>query len=80
MKDYFDIKNQRNTKIILDLLRKNKQMKRTEIYKEVMKIRLINDKKKINYQVVCRDVSRLLKANLIKVVSGGQRSQVLSLS
>ena len=80
MKDYFDIKNQVNTKIILDLLRKNKQMKRTEIYKQVMKLRLDRDKKKINYQVVCRDVSRLLKAKLIRVVSGGQRSQVLSLS
>lgn len=75
-----NIKKQVNNEIIIELLQKNKQLSRSQIYKKVLEIREKRDGVKINYQVICRDITRLLKQNIIKVVSGGPRSQILSLS
>lgn len=75
-----NIKKQVNNEIIIQLLQKNKYLSRSKIYKKVLQIREKKDGVKINYQVVCRDVSRLLKNEIIKVVSGGPRSQILSLN
>ena len=76
---YADIKKQVNAKRVLELLKKNGKMRRSDIYQEVLDIRKREDNKNITYQVICRDVQRLLDHNLIKIVSGGKRSQVLSL-
>lgn len=76
---YADIKKQVNAKRVLELLKRNGKMRRSDVYREVLNIRKREDNKNIKYQVICRDVQRLLDHNLIKVVSGGKRSQVLSL-
>jgi hypothetical protein len=79
MSMYPNLKEQINTKLILTILKQKGKIRRSDIYQEVLKIRLKRDNKNITYQVVCRDIQRLLDANMIKIIDGGKRSQVLSL-
>lgn len=72
--------NQTNTKLIIYLLRKEKKMRRSDIYKKVIQLRRKRDNKSISYQVVSRDVQRLLDAKLIKIIGGGKRSQIISIN
>ena len=73
------IKNQKNVSLILEFLKKTKKIRRSDLYKEIMKLQKKKFGKATSYQVISRDVTRLLNENLIKVVDGGQRSQILSL-
>lgn len=79
MSMYPDLKVQVNTKLVLEILKKNGTMRRSDVYKEVLAMRRKKDNKSITYQVVARDVQRLLDANIIKRIGGGKRSQILSL-
>ena len=79
MSMYLNIREQVNTKLVLELLKKNGKIRRSDVYREVINLRKRKDDKNITYQVICRDVQRLLDHNLIKIISGGKRSQVLSL-
>lgn len=74
------IKNQKHTSLILDVLKENKKIRRGDLYKEVIKKQKIKHGKSTSYQTISRDVDRLLKKKSIKIVEGGQRSQILSLN
>lgn len=71
--------NQKNTSLILEVLEENKKIRRSDLYKEVMKKQKKKYGKYTSYQVISRDVSRLIKNNKIRVIEGGIRSQILSL-
>lgn len=75
---YEHIKNQKNTSLILEVLKKGK-IRRSDLYREVMKRQKQKYGKSSTYQVVCRDVSRLLNKKIIRAVDGGKRSQILSI-
>jgi hypothetical protein len=75
-----DIKKQKNTKIIISVLKEEHKIKRGDLYRKVMEKQLQKYNKKTTYQTISRDVERLLKMNIIKVIDGGPRSQILSLN
>lgn len=75
-----DIKEQKNTSLILGVIKENGKIRRGEVYKEVTKKQLQRYGTKTSYQTICRDVDRLLKKKIIKIVEGGKRSQILSLN
>jgi len=71
---------QKNTSLIIEVLKENKKIRRGDLYKEVMKKQKKKYGKSSTYQVVNRDVSRLLKKRIINVIEGGPRSQILTLN
>jgi len=76
---YPDIKKQKHTSLIIEVLKENSKIRRGDWYKEVMKKQKQKYGKTTTYQVISRDIERLLKKKIIKVISGGPRSQILSL-
>ena len=76
---YKNISNQKNTSLIIEVLKEKEKIRRSDLYKEVMKKHKQKYGKSSTYQVVNRDVSRLLENKIIRVIEGGQRSQILSL-
>ncbi len=74
------IKDQKHTSLILEVLKENKKIRRGDLYKEVMKKQKEKYRKSSTYQTISRDVDRLLRKKIIKVVEGGQRSQIISLN
>jgi len=74
-----EIIQQKNTSLIVEILKDNPKIKRGNLYKEVMKRQKEKYGKSTTYQVIARDVNRLIKSGIIKVVGGGPKSQVLSL-
>ncbi len=76
---YPDIKKQKHTSLIIEVLKENSKIRRGDLYKEVMKKQKQKYGKTTTYQVISRDIERLLKKKIIKVISGGPRSQILSL-
>lgn len=74
-----DINKQKHTSLIIDVLKQYKRIRRGDLYKEVMKKQKKRYGKPTSYQTISRDVDRLLRRRIIKVVDGGQRSQILSL-
>jgi len=73
------IEHQKHTSLIIEILKNKKKIRRSDLYKEVMKLQEKRHGKKTTYQVINRDVDRLLKREIIKIVDGGLRSQILSL-
>ena len=76
---YPPLQKQKNISLIIEVLKENGQIRRSDLYQEVMEKQKEKYGEKTSYQVISRDVSRLLKKNIIKVVKGGPRSQILSL-
>lgn len=76
---YPDIKKQKHTSLIIEVLKENPKIRRGDLYKEVMKKQKQKYGKTTTYQVISRDIERLLKKKIIKIISGGPRSQILSL-
>ncbi len=74
------IKDQKNISLILEVLRENRKMRRGDVYKEVMKKQKQKFSKISTYQVISRDIDRLKKENIIKVISGGPRSEILAIN
>ena len=77
---YDQITKQKNILLIIEVLKENKKIRRGDLYKEVMKKQKKKYNKSSTYQVISRDVDRLKNKKIIKVVSGGQRSQILTLN
>jgi len=77
---YEPVAKQKNASLILRVLKDMKSVRRSDLYKEVMKLQKRRYGRPTSYQVISRDVSRLLRNKLIKVVDGGVRSQILSLT
>lgn len=73
------IAKQKNALLILEVFKVKRMIRRSDLYKEVMKLQKKKYGKSTSYQVISRDVSRLLRKRLIIVVEGGTRSQILSL-
>ncbi|MBS3084438.1 hypothetical protein J4411_00820 [Candidatus Pacearchaeota archaeon] len=69
----------KNIPLILEVLRENKKIRRGDLYKEVMKKQEKKFGKATTYQVISRDIDTLKKRKVIKVISGGSRSEILSL-
>lgn len=74
------ITKQKNTSLILEVLKENNKIRRGDLYKEVMKKQKKKYGKSSTYQVISRDIDRLKNRKVIKVISGGQRSQILALN
>lgn len=74
------ITKQKNASLILEVLKENNKIRRGDLYKEVMKKQKKKYGKSSTYQVISRDIDRLKNKRIIKVVSGGQRSQILALN
>jgi hypothetical protein len=75
-----DIKKQKNVSLILEVLKENGKIRRGDLYKEVMKKQRHKFGKSSTYQVISRDIDRLKKGKIVKVVSGGSRSEILALN
>jgi len=75
-----DLKKQKNISLIIDALKKNNKIRRGDLYQEVMKKQKNKYGKSSTYQVISRDVDRLKKNKIIKVLSGGPRSEILALN
>lgn len=75
-----NLKNLKNVSLILEVLKENEKIRRGELYKEVMKKQKHKFGKSSTYQVISRDIDRLKKEKIIKVVSGGSRSEILKLN
>jgi len=75
-----NLAKQKNTLLIIEVLKHEGKKRRSDLYKEVMKKQKQKYGKHSTYQVISRDVSRLLDKKIIKVIDGGQRSQILSLN
>jgi len=73
------LNNCKNVPLIIKTLRKNKKIRRGDLYKEVMKKQKQIFGKPTTYQVISRDIDKLKKQRIIKVLSGGPRSEILSL-
>jgi hypothetical protein len=73
------LKNLKNIPLILEVLEENKKIRRGDLYKEVMKKQKKKFDKETSYQVISRDIDNLKKRKIIKVISGGARSEILSL-
>jgi len=69
----------KNIPLVLDVLKENKKIRRGDLYKEVMKKQKKKFGKETSYQVISRDIDNLKKKKIIKVISGGPRSEILSL-
>ena len=65
-----DLKKQKNISLIIDALKKNNKIRRGDLYQEVMKKQKNKYGKSSTYQVISRDVDRLKKNKIIKVLSG----------
>lgn len=74
-----NLNNLKNIPLILEVLRENKKIRRGDLYKEVMKKQKKKFGKGTTYQVISRDIDNLKKQKAIKVISGGSRSEILSL-
>jgi len=72
------IAKQKNASLILEVLKGKKRIRRSDLYREVMKLQKKKYGKATSYQVISRDVSRLLNKRIIRVSEGGVRSQILS--
>ena len=77
---YAYLKKQKNISLILEVLKENQKIRRGDLYKEVMKKQEQKFGKSSTYQVISRDIDRLKNKKMIKVISGGQRSQILTLN
>jgi hypothetical protein len=77
---YTRIEKQKNVVLILEVLKEDKKIRRGDLYKEVMKKQKQKYGKSSTYQVISRDIDRLKKKKIIKVISGGPRSQILTLN
>lgn len=75
-----EIKKQKNVALILEVLKENNKIRRGDLYKDVIKKQKKNFGKFTTYQVISRDIDRLKKKKIIKVISGGPRSEILSLN
>jgi len=73
------ITKQKHTALIIEVLKSKGKIRRSDLYKEVMEKQKKRYGKATTYQVVSRDVDRLLKKKIIQVVGGGARSSILSL-
>lgn len=73
------LNNLKNTPLIIEVLKENKKIRRGDLYKEVMNKQKRIFGKSTTYQVISRDIDKLKKEKTIKVVSGGTRSEILSL-
>lgn len=71
--------NPKNIPLIIEVLKENKKIRRGDLYKEVMNKQKQMFGKSTTYQVISRDIDKLKKEKIIKVVSGGTRSEILSL-
>lgn len=69
----------KNVPLILEVLKENKKIRRGDLYKEVMKKQKKKFGKETTYQVISRDIDNLKKQKVVKVISGGARSEILSL-
>jgi len=69
----------KNVPLILEVLRENEKIRRGDLYKEVMKKQKKKFGKETTYQVISRDVDNLKKQKVVKIISGGPRSEILSL-
>jgi hypothetical protein len=78
--DNVNLKKQKNVTLIIKVLEKEKQIRRVDLYKKVMKEQEKMFGKKTTYQVISRDVGRLIDNGFIKIVDGGLRSQIVELT
>lgn len=74
-----NLNNLKNMPLILEVLRENKKIRRGDLYKEVMKKQKKKFGKETTYQVISRDIDNLKKQKVIRIISGGSRSEILSL-
>jgi len=69
----------KNVPLIIEVLKENKKIRRGDLYVEVMKKQRKKFGKATTYQVIGRDIDHLKNKKVIKVISGGIRSEILSL-
>jgi len=69
----------KNIPLVIEVLKENKKIRRGDLYREVMKKQKKKFGKETTYQVISRDIDNLKKRKAIKVISGGPRSEILSL-
>ena len=69
----------KNIPLIIEVLKENKKIRRGDLYKEVMEKQKQKFHKISTYQVISRDIDNLKKQKIVKVISGGPRSEILSL-
>ena len=74
-----NLKKLKNVPLIIEVLNENKKIRRGDLYQEVKKKQIKKFGKATTYQVISRDVDYLKHNKIIKVVSGGSRSEILSL-
>ena len=74
-----NLKQLKNVPLILEVLKENKKIRRGDLYKEVIRKQKKKFGKETSYQVISRDIDNLKKKKVVKVVSGGARSEILSL-
>ena len=74
-----NFKKLKNVPLILEVLKENGKIRRGDLYKEVIKKQKRKFGKSTTYQVISRDIDHLKSAKVIKVISGGSRSEILSL-
>lgn len=74
------LEEQKHIKYIIETLGHQSKIRRSKLFKLVQEReeRLYN--KKPHYQTINRDIRRLIDKGFITVVSGGPRSQILTLS
>ncbi len=70
---------QKNASLIMEVLNSVEKIRRSDLYLEVNKKQKEKYGKATTYQVISRDVDRLIDYGVIKKISGGVRSSVLSL-
>ena len=70
----------KNISLIFSVIKDKKSIRRSDLYQEVMKLQRKKFGKATTYQVISRDVSKLINKKVIKVTKGGQRSQILILN
>jgi len=80
MKKESELMKQKNVLLILGVLKENIKIRRGDLYKEVMKKQKQKYGQETTYQVISRDIDRLKKHKIIRVISGGPRSEILSLN
>lgn len=74
------LEEQKHVKFIIEILGNNSKMRRNSLFASVQeKEQKIYDKKQ-SYQTINRDIQRLIDNGFILIVSGGPRSQILTLS
>ena len=70
----------KNISLIISIIRDKKNIRRSDLYQEVIKLQRRKFGKSTTYQVISRDVSKLINRKVLKVIKGGQRSQILTLN